>query len=720
MSPLGARVAQVFVTTPRLQFSAQRSDVELVAWQREVRLLVRRGLDALDEVTAEPTREWRIGALLARQLLFRSAVSVRCGGTLLRPERAEPLGAILILPGRHAVHAQVIGAEPADYPERNVAQRLTALGFTTLTLDYGLRHVLSAQAVARDGDETRVLAQALALSGRSLMGCLAADAWAALHWLEHAGGKTQGLGVLGHGLGGHVALHAALAYERRVPLVLASCAAFYRSLFWRELSGGGAHALPGILQHVDFPDLAAAHAPGWLQMQQGETDDICPLADAREIQARVKAAFRVQDVEGQCDAALLPMGHAVDASRAADFLSAAIDLQSRELFTTVPAARLALVPEVRREILDRVDNALMTGTLTHGPVCNEFELAMAAVTGAPDAVAVNSGTSALEIALRVIDVAGKTVLIPANTSFATAAAALAAGADIDFVDMEAEGFGADPDAIATKLPRGRIGAVVVVHVGGIISPRVPEIRALCQRHGVPLVEDAAHALGSTLAGRPAGSFGRLAAFSFHSTKVVTSAEGGAVVAHDSRDLAVARTLRDHGRIATGKLHGRVGGSWRLSEVHAAIGLVQIERLETYVAQRRSLAAEYDARLRALPGLAGIAEPVGVFSNYYKYIARLGSSVDREALRTGLWQRHRVELSGELYDPLCCLQPVLEGRFDAAQFPVALEFSQRHVCLPIYPSLTRAEQRRVAEALEAEVPQATRETAARRPFNSSMY
>jgi perosamine synthetase len=705
MSPLGARVAQVFVGTPRLQFSAQRSDTELVAWQREVRLLVRRGLDSLDEVTAEPTREWRIGATLARQLLFRSAVAVRCSGTLLRPERAEPLGTILVLPGRHAIHAQVIGAEPADFPERNVAERLSSMGFTTLTLDYGLRHVLATQAVAAHGDEASVLAQALALSGRSLMGCLAADAWAVLHWLEHECGTTQALGVLGHGLGAHVALHAALAYERRVPLVLASCAVFYRAMFWRDLSGGGAHALPGILQHVDFPDLAAAHAPGWLQMQQGETDAMCPAVDAREILARVQTAFRVQDVECQCEADLLPMGHAVDVARAASFLSRAFELDIRELVTTVPAARVALVPEVRRQILDRVDNALMTGTLTLGPVGSEFELAMAAVTGAPDAVAVNSGTSALEIALRVVDVAGRTVLIPANTSFATAAAALAAGADIDFVDMEAEGFGADPYAIAGKLARGRIGAVVAVHVGGIISPRVLEIRALCHRHGVPLVEDAAHALGSTLAGRPAGSFGRLAAFSFHSTKVVTSAEGGAVVAHDSRDLTVARTLRDHGRIAAGNMHGRIGGNWRLSEVHAAIGLAQLERLETYVAQRRSLAAEYDARLRGLAGLTGVAEPVGVFSNYYKYIVRLAPAIDREALRASLRQRHRVELSGELYDPLCCLQPVLEGRFDAAQFPVALEFSQRHVCLPIYPGLTRAEQRRVAEALEAEVPQA---------------
>lgn len=248
-----------------------------------------------------------------------------------------------------------------------------------------------------------------------------------------------------------------------------------------------------------------------------------------------------------------------------------------------------------------------------------------------------------------------------------------------------------------------VAAVIVVHIGGIVSPCLPEIAALCLTRGVALVEDAAHALGSSLRGTPAGCFGRLAAFSFYPTKVVTSGEGGIVTTCSPEDSTSARCLRDHGKIGFhANVHDCIGSNWRLSEVHAAVGLAHMGRLAAFVAERRSAAAYYDEHLGGVPGLTVFAEPRGVRSNYYKYVALLDPDVDRAALKATLRERYGVILSGEIYDPLCCLQPALQGRFDAQQFPVALAFSRRHVCLPIFPGLSLAQQDRVVAALRAEL------------------
>ena len=396
----------------------------------------------------------------------------------------------------------------------------------------------------------------------------------------------------------------------------------------------------------------------------------------------------------------MPMSHGVDAQRAMDFFGKAFARMNAPEEDPVPPVRIVFDDEARREVLERVDRALFTGNLTLGPTGAAFERAVAVEIGAPDVVAVSSGTSAIEIALRTIGVAGRRVLIPANTFFATASAALAAGAVVDFVDTEAEGLGADPRAVAAKLHlHDDVAAVIVVHIGGIVSPHVPEIAALCRARGVALLEDAAHALGSLLDGKPAGSFGRLAAFSFYPTKVVTSAEGGVVTTWSPEDAASARCLRDHGKIGFhANVHDRIGSNWRLSEVHAAIGLAHMGRLGAFIAERRAAATYYDEHLSGISGITPFGEPSGERSNYYKYLAILDPAVDRAALKAMLRQQRGVILSGEIYDPLCCLQPALQGRFDVQDFPVAFAFSQRHVCLPIFPGITRGQQDRVVAAL----------------------
>src|SRR5438067_10104374 len=212
----------------------------------------------------------------------------------------------------------------------------------------------------------------------------------------------------------------------------------------------------------------------------------------------------------------------------------------------VPPARVTFPPEDRAEILARINDALVSGALTLGPNGRELEDQFAARHDVPHAVAVSSGTSALEIIFRALDVAGREVLVPANTFFATAAAAVHAGARVRFVDCDPLTMSFDLDDVAASIGP-ETAAIVAVHIGGLVSPAVPALAALCAQRGVSLVEDAAHAHGSALDNHPAGTFGVAAAFSFYPTKVVAGGEGGMIATNDASIADEARTYRDQGK-----------------------------------------------------------------------------------------------------------------------------------------------------------------------------
>jgi perosamine synthetase len=377
----------------------------------------------------------------------------------------------------------------------------------------------------------------------------------------------------------------------------------------------------------------------------------------------------------------------------------------------VPSARVVFPASDRAEITAAVTEILAGGTLTLGPYTRRFETAFAvAHTGLrpdsgshspppdpPHAVAVASGTAALDIALRAIGVRGREVVVPANTFYATAAAVLQAGGRPVFADVDAATFALDAATTAAALTP-RTAAVVVVHIGGLIPPQVDELRALCGERGIALVEDAAHAHGSTFEGRFAGSFGTAAAFSFYPTKVVTSGEGGMVLTSSEELAQEARIYRDQGKGAfTANHHVRLGSSWRMSELHAATGLAHLRRMGDFIARRRAVAARYDKALAGLDGLEPLAEPPGCRSNIYKYIALLPPGLDRARFRSELAQRFGVHLSGEVYDLPLHRQPVLAD-YAGPPLPVAEELAARHVCLPVHSDMTDSEVDEVLTAV----------------------
>jgi len=365
----------------------------------------------------------------------------------------------------------------------------------------------------------------------------------------------------------------------------------------------------------------------------------------------------------------------------------------------VPAARPVFCDEDRARIVALVDESLATGALTLGPLTRRFEAAVADWTTTPFAVAVSSGTAALEIAFRALGVAGHEVVVPANTFFATAAAVLHAGGTPRFVDIDPRTLAITPETVEPALTEDT-AAVVLVHIGGVVTPEVHELRRLCDDRGVALVEDAAHAHGAAVGGAPAGSFGTAATFSFYPTKVVTSGEGGMIVTADERLRDEAIIYRDQGKAGfIGGAHVRLGYAWRMSELHAAVGLTQWGRLDEFVTTRRRAAAIYDNALAEVRGLVPLRPPAECESNYYKYVALLDPAIDRAALKGRLRDEYGVSLSGEVYAQPLHREPVFEGLADRP-LPVAEDICARQVCLPVHSDMTEAEAHRVADAVIA--------------------
>jgi perosamine synthetase len=371
---------------------------------------------------------------------------------------------------------------------------------------------------------------------------------------------------------------------------------------------------------------------------------------------------------------------------------------------TVHAARVVFPAADRDEIAAATAEILASGNLTLGPYTRQFEAAYAAAhsggaAGPPRAIAVSSGTAALEIILRSTGVTGKDVIVPANTFFATAEAALRAGGRPVFADIDARTFALSPQTVEAALTPQTV-AVVLVHVGGLITPDTAELRRICAERGIVLIEDAAHAHGASYGGQPAGSFGLAAGFSFFPTKVVTCGEGGMILTPSDELEQQARIYRDQGKGSVSANHHVLHGyAWRMSEQAAVTGLVHLRRMAEFIEHRRAVAARYDAALAPLDGLEPLGEPAGCRTNYYKYIAVLPSGADRDRFRQELAEDHAVRLAGEVYDLPLHRQPVF-AEFAGPPLPVAEDLCARHICLPIHSDMSADEVDQVIGAVSA--------------------
>jgi len=341
-------------------------------------------------------------------------------------------------------------------------------------------------------------------------------------------------------------------------------------------------------------------------------------------------------------------------------------------------------PPVGEEELAEIREVLESGQLTMGPKVTEFESLLATLAGTSDAIAVSSGTAALHVAVLALGIGpGDEVLVPAYTFPATANVVALVGATPVLVDVDPVTMNMDGDDAARRVtPKTK--AVLAVHLFGRPA-RLEELP-----DGVPIIEDAAGALGASRGGRPCGSLGALACFSFHPRKIVTTGEGGAVTTDDPALAEASRSLRHHGWSPSNAYVDLPAPAfnYRLSDVLCALGIPQLRRFDELYAAYDRVAAGYTARL------AGIATtPTTDRGDRHGWQAYVVQVDDRDRVMAGL-RAQGIQCQIGTY----ALHRLGAYR-DQGSFPGADRAFERALALPLHAGLTESELDRVAEALD---------------------
>jgi perosamine synthetase len=328
-----------------------------------------------------------------------------------------------------------------------------------------------------------------------------------------------------------------------------------------------------------------------------------------------------------------------------------------------------------------------------GPYVKKFETAFAAACGCEFGIACSSGTAAYHLILAALGIgSGNEVIVPAFTMIATANGVSYTGATPVLVDAEPVTWNLDVAALEAKIT-SRTKAIAVVHTYGHPA-EMNRVLEIARRHRVPVIEDAAEAHGAKYHGRPVGSIGDAAAFSFYGNKILTTGEGGMVTTNDAALAAVVRRLRDHAFCDDRHFwHTFRGFNYRMTNLQAAVGLAQTERLEEFVAKRRRNAELYTAQLRNIHGLSLPVEREGMQSVFWMYCILVEDEFgcSRDELRRRL-ARRGIE-TRTMFVPLH-LQPIYFEQFRGQRYPVAEALCRKGMYLPSSSALTTADIDRV--------------------------
>jgi len=374
--------------------------------------------------------------------------------------------------------------------------------------------------------------------------------------------------------------------------------------------------------------------------------------------------------------------------------------------------------QVDQDDIDAVIEVLKSDWLTQGPGVEKFERAVADHCGAKYGVAVSSGTAALHIASLAAGLSSGDILWTSPNSFvASANAGLYCGAEVDFVDIEIDSGNMSVEKLEEKLLTaekiGKLPKVLIpVHFAGKPCD-MDRIAALSKKYGFIVIEDASHAIGASIKDDRVGSslYSDMTIFSFHPVKVVTTGEGGMVVTNNKAHYENLIKLRSHGITKNpAEMDNESEGGWyyqqiqlglnyRLSDMHAALGLSQMAKLDSFVAKRNELAGRYDKLLAGLP-LKPLKRDEGLYSAFHLYVVLLDVGLDRRKLFDSL----RAKNIGVMvhYIPIH-LQPwYAKLGFKPGDFPASESYYKRALTIPLYPSMSEDEQDYVVKSLKEDL------------------
>jgi perosamine synthetase len=366
-----------------------------------------------------------------------------------------------------------------------------------------------------------------------------------------------------------------------------------------------------------------------------------------------------------------------------------------------------LRPWLGEEEIQAVAEVIRSGWICQGPKVVEFENALATFVGAKHAVATNAATSSLHLSLRLSGVGpGDTVICPSFTCMATANAIHHAGANPVFVDIDPRTFNLDPAAMEAAVTPA-VKAVMVVHQIGLPAD-MDALRAIAQQHALKIVEDAATSLGATYRGRRLGALGSPTAFSFHPRKMITTGDGGMITTDDEELAEQARPLRSAGASSSDLVRHQAKGvlvqqyfdygyNYRMTDMQAAIGLVQMKKLPRMIEQRKVQAQVYDTAFASMDEIEPPYVPEYATHAYTSYLVRLRRSapLTRDELLKEMAERGiscRVGIQ-----PLHT-EPFYRERLKDLHLPHTEEAARTTMFLPIFPGMTESEQQKVITTL----------------------
>ena len=361
----------------------------------------------------------------------------------------------------------------------------------------------------------------------------------------------------------------------------------------------------------------------------------------------------------------------------------------------IPLA-LPAIGEREREL---VADVLTSGRLALGPMVERFEHLVAAAVDAPHAVAVSSGTTGLHLAVRMAEISAGDEVITSPFSFvASANCVLYEGAKPVFVDIDPDTFNLDPAAVESAItPRTR--AILPIDIFGY-PVELDELRDIAARYELALIQDSCEALGARYRGQALGSHGHPTVFAFYPNKQITTGEGGALVVATEEEWRLAKSLANQGRADSGGWleHARLGFNYRMSDVTAAIGVGQLEKLDEVLAARSTAATRYTEALDVVPGLeTPCSDDPDHTRSWFVYVVKLASEIDREAV---ISQLADAGISTSRYLPSIHLQPYMREQFGFREgmFPVCEDTSSRTLALPFFTDITEHQQERVCDAV----------------------
>lgn len=341
----------------------------------------------------------------------------------------------------------------------------------------------------------------------------------------------------------------------------------------------------------------------------------------------------------------------------------------------------------RQSIHEGIDE-ILSGSLSMGPNVNAFENEFAKKIGVRHAIAMNSCTSALEVALIAKNVIGREVIIPSETFIATAMAVHLAGGIPVFAEISESTLCLDFNDIKSKI-NSKTAGVILVHMAGLITPDIFELRQFCDQHKLFLIEDVAHALGASYENFMAGSFGNIGCFSFYPTKIITCGEGGMLTTNEDKVADIARSLQNRGKDihSSGEIYTIPGRNIRMTEMSALLGRVQLSHLEDFIKRRRALASIYANELSGFENFSILFPKIIESSSFWKFPIIVNQFIDRDSIMQSLINEG-VEVDKAYYPPVH-LQPVFSNLYGTykGMLPKTENILNRHIFLPCHPRMS---------------------------------